>query len=86
MDFKTLPNTSFTLKDVTVPAAILGQAGDLVRTDIGIEDGKIAAPTGTVVEMKGAMVLPAFVDCHTHLDKGHILPRAQNPDGGRQKT
>ena len=81
MDFKTLPNTSLTLKNVTVPAAILGQAGDLVRTDIGIKDGKITAPTGTVVEMNGAMVLPAFVDCHTHLDKGHILPRAQNPDG-----
>jgi cytosine deaminase len=27
------------------------------------------------------MVLPAFVDMHTHLDKGHIWPRAPNPDG-----
>jgi Cytosine deaminase and related metal-dependent hydrolases len=26
-------------------------------------------------------VLPAFVDLHTHLDKGHIWPRRQNPDG-----
>ena len=26
-------------------------------------------------------MLPAFVDVHTHLDKGHIWPRKQNPDG-----
>ena len=27
------------------------------------------------------LVLPRFVDGHTHLDKGHILHRAPNPDG-----
>jgi cytosine deaminase len=27
------------------------------------------------------MVLPCFTDMHTHLDKGHIWPRASNPDG-----
>jgi len=27
------------------------------------------------------MVFPAFVDMHTHLDKGHIWGRAPNPDG-----
>jgi cytosine/creatinine deaminase len=81
MDFMTLPNGPFTLRNVTVPAAILGKPGDLIRTDIGIADGRIAAPGGTDVAMNGAMILPAFVDCHTHLDKGHILPRAQNPDG-----
>ena len=27
------------------------------------------------------MILPAFVDMHTHLDKGHIWGRAPNPDG-----
>ena len=27
------------------------------------------------------MVLPAFVECHTHIDKGHIWPRTPNPDG-----
>jgi cytosine deaminase len=29
--------------------------------------------------MGGAMVFPAFVDMHTHLDKGHIWGRAPNP-------
>ena len=81
MDFMVLPSGAFTLKNVTVPAAIFGQRGDLISTDIGIVDGQIGAPCGKGIEMGEAMVLPAFVDCHTHLDKGHILPRAQNPDG-----
>ena len=81
MDFMVLPSGAFTLKNVTVPAAIFGQRGDLISTDIGIVDGQISAPGGKEIEMGEAMVLPAFVDCHTHLDKGHILPRAQNPDG-----
>ncbi|WP_172292195.1 cytosine deaminase [Pseudoruegeria sp. HB172150] len=81
MDFRKLPEGRFTLRDVTVPACLLGQAGDLMRTDIGIDGGWIAAPGGDDVEMKGAMVLPCFTDMHTHLDKGHIWPRAWNPDG-----
>ncbi len=81
MDFKTLPEGPFTLADVTVPACLVGQAGDLVRIDIGIADGKISAPGGTRVEMRGAMVFPCFTDMHTHLDKGHSWPRHQNPDG-----
>ena len=81
MDFMVLPSGEFTLKNITVPAAIFGQRGDLISTDIGIANGQIGAPGGKGIEMGGAMVLPAFVDCHTHLDKGHILPRAQNPDG-----
>ena len=31
--------------------------------------------------MNGALVFPAFVDMHTHIDKGHIWPRSPNPDG-----
>jgi cytosine/creatinine deaminase len=33
------------------------------------------------VDMDGGIVLPAFVDLHTHLDKGHIWPRRPSPDG-----
>jgi cytosine deaminase len=31
--------------------------------------------------MDGGIVLPAFADIHTHIDKGHIWPRRPNPDG-----
>jgi len=81
MDFTSLPHGAFTLANVTLPACLLGQEGDLIRADIGIDGGRIAAPGGVAVDMRGAMVLPCFTDMHTHLDKGHIWPRAANPDG-----
>ncbi len=83
MDFITLPQAPFTLGNVTVPAWTQAEShsSDLVRVDLGIADGKLAQPQGEYVDMAGAMVLPAFVDSHTHLDKGHILPRAANPNG-----
>ncbi len=81
MDFRTLPTGAVTLTNVTVPACLLGREGDLIRTDLSLAEGRIAAPQPIAVDMAGAMALPAFVDMHTHLDKGHIWPRAPNPDG-----
>ncbi len=53
--------------------------------DLSVADGKIAAITASGAPSEnnwgGRIVLPAFVDCHTHLDKGHIWPRNPNPDG-----
>jgi cytosine/creatinine deaminase len=72
MDFMTLPPGPWRLDNVTVPACMIGQTGDLVRTSLG---------DGMPIDMKGAMVLPCFTDMHTHLDKGHIWPRSPNPDG-----
>ncbi|GFE49779.1 amidohydrolase [Roseobacter cerasinus] len=81
MDFRTLPNGHITLKNVTVPACLIGVEGDLVQRDLSINAGRITEAPGQAVDMKGAMIFPAFVDMHTHLDKGHIWPRAANPDG-----
>lgn len=70
------------LKNVTIPGCLIGRPGeDLVVVDLSIQDGKIIERGGTDIEMNRAMVLPCFVDMHTHLDKGHIWPRAANPDG-----
>ena len=62
--------------------------GDLAQVDLLIDGGRIAAiePAGTLPESLGpsldqSMVLPGLVDCHTHLDKGHIWPRRPNPTG-----
>jgi cytosine deaminase len=53
--------------------------------DLSVAGGKIAAITASGAPSEnnwgGRIVLPAFVDCHTHLDKGHIWPRNPNPDG-----
>lgn len=41
------------------------------------------APTydGPIIECGGRIALPGFLDCHTHLDKGHIAPRTPSADG-----
>jgi cytosine deaminase len=81
MDFARLPPGPLTLENVTVPACLLGQPGDLVRTNLSLDAGRIASGPFPTVDMAGAMVLPAFVDMHTHLDKGQIWGRSPNPDG-----
>jgi len=57
--------------------------------EIIVDAGKIVAvaarqggpmPQGAI-DLAGRIVLPAFVDCHTHIDKGHIWARQPNPDG-----
>jgi cytosine/creatinine deaminase len=40
----------------------------------------VAADLPTI-DLRDGIVLPRFVDAHTHLDKGHIWPRSPNPDG-----
>lgn len=79
----TLPEGPVTLRNATVPACLIGAAGDLVRLDLALAGGKLVAPAPGMaeVDLKGAMVLPAFVDMHTHLDKGQIWGRSPNPDG-----
>jgi cytosine deaminase len=88
----TFPATgSFTLRNASVPAPAMGRAGDgsLVQVDIDVADGRIAAvraagsqPAGPQShDLDRGLVLPCFVDVHTHLDKGHIWPRRPNPDG-----
>ncbi len=59
---------------------------ELRRIDLLIENGRIAAiePAGTLPpelgpDLDASMVLPGLIDCHTHLDKGHIWPRKPNP-------
>ena len=58
--------------------------------DILVDEGAIAkiAPAGAVdfgdapkAELSGRIVLPLFVDVHTHIDKGHIWRRKRNPVG-----
>ncbi|TIT33419.1 MAG: cytosine deaminase, partial [Mesorhizobium sp.] len=57
--------------------------------DIAVADGKIASivargrskTPADAIDLAGRIVLPCFVDCHTHIDKGHIWPRKPNPDG-----
>lgn len=87
----SLSTGTVTLRNARVPAAAMGSIGNgsVASVDIEIADGRIAAirPAGSAPisgpshEMDQGLVLPAFVDIHTHLDKGQIWPRKENPDG-----
>lgn len=86
----TSPRASgYTLANATVPACLVDGfamgAPDhehAVRLDIGIAGGRLApAGTGERIDLEGRMIWPAPIDVHTHLDKGHIWPRARNADG-----
>ena len=72
----------------SIPAGAAMDAEDLVLVDLRVDAGRIVAiepsgppRSGTVRDQDGGQVWPGPVDLHTHLDKGHIWPRAQNPDG-----
>ena len=81
MDFRVLPSGPVRLTNLRTPACLIGKAGDLAAIDLSIDGGRIVSGGGSEIDMGGAMVYPAFVDMHTHLDKGHIWGRAPNPDG-----
>lgn len=85
MDFMTLPKAPrLRLENLAWPAWLTGGEGLFARGALTIEGGRIVAddaPGAVAVDMKGALAFPAFVDMHTHLDKGHIWPRSPNPDG-----
>jgi cytosine/creatinine deaminase len=84
---------SYRLRNARTPACLIAQpfaaipdSEGLVGVDLEIVHGQLAAvaPAGSLptgVDLDGGQVWPAFVDVHTHLDKGHIWPRAANPDG-----
>jgi cytosine deaminase len=82
----------FALRNLRAPTSLLEGAWDareeLSGVDVLVEDSRIAAvePAGTLPESLGpdldqSMVLPGLIDCHAHLDKGHIWPRSPNPTG-----
>jgi cytosine deaminase len=84
----------FALRNLRAPRSLLpadvAAAGDsdLVAVDLLIDAGRIAAiePAGRLPadlgpDLDASMVLPGMVDCHTHLDKGHIWPRRPNATG-----
>jgi cytosine deaminase len=58
-----------------------------ILADLSIADGRLAAivphdpARSPGIDLAGRIVMPCFVDCHTHIDKGHIWARRANPDG-----
>ena len=86
-----LSTGTVTLRNARIPSAARGKvgSGEVESVDIEIADGRIVSirPAGSAPidgpshDLDAGLILPAFVDIHTHLDKGHIWPRKPNPDG-----
>ncbi len=88
-----LPNSGpYTLVGARLHASLTpglraqSDADGFLLADIAVADGKVSSITAhgegaTGIDLQGRIVLPCFVDCHTHIDKGHIWPRKPNPDG-----
>ncbi|HEY1885454.1 MAG TPA: cytosine deaminase [Roseiarcus sp.] len=62
----------FATVDILVDASAIAKIAPAAAVDFG------DAPE---VAMSGRIVLPPFVDVHTHIDKGHIWRRKRNPVG-----
>lgn len=85
-----LANASVPL-DLTAGATLPPPLSDtFTLCDLLVEGGKInrivAAGTAGFAaiercDLNRGIVLPRFVDSHTHIDKGHIFHRSPNPDG-----
>ena len=83
MALPTLPPGPLRLENLTVPGCLVGEAESLVTRSLTLSDGRIveADAAAEPVDMMGAMAFPAFIDMHTHLDKGHIWARSPNLNG-----
>ena len=75
------------LLENSVAAASPQDRDGFALVDVAVADGAIVrvAPAGPFdehsVDLAGRHLWPGFVEIHTHFDKGHIWPRAANPDG-----
>ena len=61
----------FALAEIDISAGAIDQIGTVGQ----------GAARSAAIDCRGAIAFPAFVDCHTHIDKGHIWARKPNPDG-----
>ena len=69
------------------PLELASGPDGLTLCDLVVDGGRVAAIAGPgtvagdlpIVDRERRQVWPGLVDLHTHLDKGHILPRCPNP-------
>lgn len=85
-------HSNYWLKNAHIPTCLIVDNQFIAETrenlclcDIQIEKGKITQiipPSDNIgIDLQKGIVLPCFVDIHTHLDKGHIFERSPNLQG-----
>ena len=80
--------------DLVIRGGTAATAADVIRTDIGVRAGRIAAlaidlPTGRrEIDANGLLVLPGGIDAHCHLDQPSgdesVWPTTSPAERGRQ--
>ena len=76
------PALAATAVDPVEPSLLCDITIDGERITAVAAAGSTTAPVGaTVADLAGALVFPAFVDAHVHLDKAHTWYRAPNRTG-----
>lgn len=84
MEFRRLPQGAIVLANLAVPGCIVGKSEDLVLTNVPLGGCISDLEDAPVVDMHGAMALPAFVDMHTHLDCAQSWPRLHRAEVSRE--
>lgn len=86
-------NDTFWLKNAHIPISLIVNQNfspqtreNLCLCDLKIEQGIIAqiipaSEQNSGIDLQKGIVLPCFLDLHTHLDKGHIWERSPNLNG-----
>ncbi|NCO74026.1 MAG: cytosine deaminase [Cyanobacteria bacterium] len=85
-------HSNYWLKNAHIPTCLIVDNQFIPHTkenlclcDIQIQEGKInqiiPASNTIGIDLQKGIVLPCFVDIHTHLDKGHIFERSPNLQG-----
>lgn len=86
-------SSGYWLKNVHIPTCLISDDGFIPETrenlslcDIHIEEGiikqLIPSSSATIgIDFRQGILLPCFIDIHTHLDKGHIWERSPNLQG-----
>ena len=85
----TLSNIRLHRSHLPAPEGFAFDTEGFASAALDITDGSIAeirpansvAEGSAIVDCRGGIAFPSFVDCHTHIDKGHIWTRKPNPDG-----
>lgn len=86
-------HNNYWLKNAHIPTCLIKDNKFISQTrenlylcDLQIQEGKInqiiATSNHTIgIDLQKGIVLPCFIDIHTHLDKGHIFERSPNLQG-----
>ena len=85
----TLTNLRLHRSHLAKPVGLTFDADGFALASVDIAEGTVTgghavdgkSEDAAAIDCRGGIAFPAFVDCHTHIDKGHIWTRKPNPDG-----